>query len=177
MAGRPDLVPLVEAARLGDAAAIDRLLAVVQPDIRRYARLSCRQSSDADDAAQETMWLIARRISTLRLAASFSAWIFAVIRRECLRIARRLSIHDASIDDLENDLSLSLREDANLRLDLARAIGSLPVHYRRVIILRDVEEFSIGEIASAENLSREAVKARLHRARSMVREYLEEENE
>ncbi len=174
MSNRLDLVPLVEAARHGDTVAIGRLLAAVQPDIRRYARLTCRQSSDADDAVQETMWLVARRVSTLRLAASFSAWIFAVIRRECLRIARRLPFHDASLDGLENDLSLSLREDTNLRLDLGRAIGSLPAHYRRVIILRDIEELRIGEIATIENVSREAIKARLHRARSLVREYLEE---
>jgi RNA polymerase sigma-70 factor (ECF subfamily) len=45
-----------------------------------------------------------------------------------------------------------------------------------VIILRDIEELGVGEIATTENLWREAVKARLHRARSMVREYLEKEN-
>jgi RNA polymerase sigma-70 factor (ECF subfamily) len=122
------------------------------------------------------MWLIARRISTLRLAASFSAWIFALIRRECLRVARRVSFRDVPLDGLENDLSSSLREDTDLRLDLARAIGSLPSHYRRVITLRDIEELGVGEIATTENLWREAVKARLHRARSMVREYLEKEN-
>ena len=175
MSDRLDLVPLVEAARHGDAAAIDRLLTVVQPDIQRYARRTCRQYSDADDAAQETMWLIAQRISTLRLAASFSAWIFALIRRECLKVARRLSFREVSLDVLENDLSASLREDTNLRLDLARAIGSLPWHYRHVIILRDLKERGVEEIATIESLSREAVKARLHRARSMVREYLDEE--
>ena len=60
----------------------------------------------------------------------------------------------------------------DLRLDLSRAIRSLPDHYREVILLRDIEELSIEEIAGALGLSRESVKARIHRARMMIREYL-----
>ncbi|MGH6709094.1 MAG: sigma factor-like helix-turn-helix DNA-binding protein [Bradyrhizobium sp.] len=54
----------------------------------------------------------------------------------------------------------------------SRAIQSLPDHYREVILLRDIEEFSIDEIAGVLDLSRESVKARIHRARIMIREYL-----
>ena len=53
-----------------------------------------------------------------------------------------------------------------------RAIQSLPDHYREVILLRDIEELSIDEIASVLGLTRESVKARIHRARFMIREYL-----
>ena len=56
----------------------------------------------------------------------------------------------------------------DLRLDLSRAIRSLPDHYREVILLRDIEELSIEEIAGALGLSRESVKARTHRARMMI---------
>jgi RNA polymerase sigma-70 factor (ECF subfamily) len=59
-----------------------------------------------------------------------------------------------------------------LRLDLANAIQSLPPNYRDVILLRDVEELTIDEIAQSVGASREAVKARLNRARIMLREYL-----
>jgi RNA polymerase sigma-70 factor (ECF subfamily) len=58
------------------------------------------------------------------------------------------------------------------RLDLANAIQSLPPNYRDVILLRDVEELTIDEIAQSVGASREAVKARLNRARIMLREYL-----
>ena len=60
----------------------------------------------------------------------------------------------------------------DIRIDLSRAIHSLPEHYREVILLRDIEEFSIDEIASVLSLTRESVKARIHRARFMIREYL-----
>ena len=54
----------------------------------------------------------------------------------------------------------------------ARAIQSLPDHYREVILLRDIEELSIDEISGVLALTRESVKARIHRARLMIREYL-----
>ena len=63
-------------------------------------------------------------------------------------------------------------EQERLRLDLSRAIQSLPEHYREVILLRDIEELSIDEIVAVLGLTRESVKARLHRARIMIREYL-----
>lgn len=60
----------------------------------------------------------------------------------------------------------------DIRIDLSRAIQSLPAHYREVILLRDIEEMSIDEIAAVLGLTRESVKARIHRARMLIREYL-----
>jgi RNA polymerase sigma factor (sigma-70 family) len=77
---------------------------------------------------------------------------------------------DASADDAEMRLAHLRPED--IRIDLSRAIQSLPDHYREVILLRDIEELSIDEIASVLGLTRESVKARIHRARLMIREYL-----
>ena len=64
------------------------------------------------------------------------------------------------------------RPEPVLRLSLLEAIHSLPDKYREVIVLRDVEEFTIGEIATELTLTREAVKSRIHRGRRMIREYL-----
>ena len=73
---------------------------------------------------------------------------------------------------IENSLAFSTRSDAEIRLDLAAAIQSLPAHYRNIVLLRDLEELTIDEISATLELSREAVKARLHRARKLLREYL-----
>jgi RNA polymerase sigma factor (sigma-70 family) len=157
---------LVEAARGGDSAALVALIAAAQPDIRRYAARTCR-AADIDDAVQETLLLLYRRVGTLRAVTSFSAWLFAVARRACLRLLRR---SDTSADDVEMRLTYLAPED--IRIDLSRAIQSLPDHYREVILLRDIEELSIDEIAEVLALTRESVKARIHRARLMIREYL-----
>jgi RNA polymerase sigma factor (sigma-70 family) len=169
-AGRCDPL-LIEAARGGDADALVSLIAIAQPDIRRYAARNCR-AADIDDAVQETLLLLYRRIGTLlRAVTSFSAWLFAVARRACLRLLRRAAgMADASADDAEMRLAHLRPED--IRIDLSRAIQSLPDHYREVILLRDIEELSIDEIAGVLGLTRESVKARIHRARLMIREYL-----
>jgi RNA polymerase sigma-70 factor (ECF subfamily) len=166
---------LVEAARAGDRSAIDRLLALAQPDIRRYARASCRRADDVDDAVQETLWLLARRVGHLRALTSLSAWLFTVVRRECLRLAVRAGAMPATpLDDDDPALAarLAVLPEHELRLDLAAAIQSLPPHYRDVVILRDVQEMTVDEIAAALSLTREGVKGRLHRARGLLREYL-----
>ena len=163
---------VVRRAHGGDRDALVQLLTVAQPDIRRFAQRTCRNSGDVDDAVQEALWLLTRRVGTLRAISSFSAWLFAIVRRECLRIARRWRPVD-NLDDHAEHL-LAQRPDAELRLDLAAAFQSLPEHYRAVILLRDIEELTIDEIATALGLTREATKARLHRARGLVREYLQQ---
>ena len=161
---------LVDAARCGDEKALLSLISAAQPDVRRYAARNCR-AADIDDAVQETLLLVYRRIGTLRAVTSFSAWLFAVARRACYRLLRMSAgIPDEPIDTAEARWAHLAPED--IRIDLSRAIQSLPDHYREVIMLRDIEEFSIDEIAAALGLTRESVKARIHRARIMIREYL-----
>jgi RNA polymerase sigma factor (sigma-70 family) len=161
---------LIEAARGGDEKALVLLLAAAQPDVRCYAARSCR-AADIDDAVQETLLLLYRRVGTLRAVSSFSAWIFAVAKRACLRLLRMgAGVGDAHADEMDARLAHLRPED--LRIDLCRAIQSLPEHYREVILLRDIEELSIDEIAAVLTLTRESVKARIHRARIMIREYL-----
>lgn len=161
---------LIEAARCGDEKALLSLIAAAQPDIRRYAARNCR-ASDIDDAVQETLLLLYRRVGTLRAVTSFSAWLFAVARRACLRLLR---IAGGSTDTAADgaDARLALLRPEDLRIDLSRAIQSLPEHYREAILLRDIEEMTIDEIAAVLGLTRESVKARIHRARLMIREYL-----
>ena len=160
-----------EAARLGDQTAIVRMLERAQPDIRRYARATCRTASDAEDATQETLWLLSRHVAAIRALAALSGWLFSVVRRECLRLARRTGMI-ASIDEEALETRLVGRDEAELRLDLAAAFESLPPHYREVALMRDLRDMTIDEIAGALGLSRQAVKARLHRARLLLRDYL-----
>ncbi len=162
---------LFEAARLGDPQAIARLLETAQPDIRRYARATCRSSADAEDATQEALWILFRHVGTIRSLLAFSSWLFSVVRRECLRLARRAGLAP-SVDESEAEAVLLARPEADLRLDVAAAFEALPLHYRDVALMRDVKEMTIDEIAEALGATRQTVKARLHRARALMREYL-----
>ena len=75
-------------------------------------------------------------------------------------------------DEARTDQILARLPPALLRLELARAIDSLPEHYRQVLLLRDFEELTIGELSQALEITPANVKSRLHRARELVREYL-----
>ena len=85
---------LVAAAKAGDAAALDRLLAVSQPDLMRFARRTCANAEDAEDAVQAALWQLHRRIGTLRVIAAFTSWLFRIVERECRRL---LGLHRRTV--------------------------------------------------------------------------------
>lgn len=162
---------LIEAARQGDESALLRLLKVSRPDLRRIAESQCATSADADDAVQETLWVVYRRIGALRTIGSYTTWTFAIVRRECRRLMRKVRGQVELPDEDHKIFAYYTRPD--LQVDLAAAIQSLPDKYREAIILRDFEECTIEEIALSLRLSRAAVKSRIHRGRAMIREYLQ----
>ncbi|MES2402417.1 MAG: sigma-70 family RNA polymerase sigma factor [Pseudomonadota bacterium] len=161
---------LIFAAQTGDPVALGRLLTACQSDARRYARRHCH-ASDVDDAVQESLLVISRKVKGLKAAAAFSSWLFTVIRRECRRLERLMFRHDPLDEDLAEH-QLASKSDHDLRIDLAAALESLPAHYLEVVLLRDFEELTIAEIAHQLGEQHGAIKSRLHRAREMVREYL-----
>jgi RNA polymerase sigma factor (sigma-70 family) len=162
---------LVEAACGGDAAAVEQLIAVCQPDLRRFARRTCATGEDAEDAVQIALWQLYRKIGALRTAATFASWLFRIVERECYRLFRardRLQALDGSFDEVLRQEPLPLA----LRKDLIDAIAALPNPYREILVLRDIDELTAPEAADQLGISTDAVKSRLHRARAMVREHL-----
>ncbi len=165
-----DRESLIMAAQTGDAMAISCLLTVCQADARRYAYRHCH-ASDVDDAVQESLLVISRKVKGLKVAAAFSSWLFTVIKRECRKLERMMFKHDPLPDELAEEQMLC-RDDVALRIDLAKALESLPAHYLEVVLLRDFEELTIAEISERLGEQQGAVKSRLHRARELVREYM-----
>ncbi len=164
---------LLEAAIGGDAGALETLLVQCRPRLLHYAAQTCR-ASDTEDAVQEALLILHRRLPTLRSAAAFASWVFQIVRRECLRLERRLGF-SAAEEDWENAGAAYLsvpKTDIEMRLDIAAAIQSLPDLYREVIILRDFEELTVSEIALRLGLVPATVKTRISRGRQLVREHL-----
>lgn len=160
---------LIEQARAGDARALDRLLGEVRGDLRRVARRTCA-ASDAEDAVQEALWQASRKLGTLRTVAAFGVWLMRIVVRTC----RRLLLRQRDTVELTEALSPSVDPvPVELRRDLVRALESLPRIYREVLILRDVRELTAAETAQHLDLTVDAVKSRLHRARAMMRERLD----
>ncbi len=160
---------LLEAARQGDAAALESLLILCRPNLRRYAALTCLTTADAEDAVQEALIIVYRKVSALRSVGTFSQWIFQIVRRECLRLMRP---GHADLEAVQEEAYLSAHSDIELRMDITLAVQSLPAIYRDVILLRDFEEMTVREIAERLGLVPETVKTRLYRGRQLVREHL-----
>lgn len=132
--------------------------------------------SEVDDAVQEALLIVARRLRSLKSAASFAGWLFTVVRRECRRMSRTMIAHEELDDDLI-EAQLAERPMHELRRELAFALKSLPAHYLEIILLRDFEELTISKICERSGLTVATAKARLRRARVLVREYLLGEDE
>ncbi|MDF2115653.1 sigma-70 family RNA polymerase sigma factor [Roseiarcaceae bacterium H3SJ34-1] len=168
MAGtRPDLILRVQA---GDTAALGQLLAECQADARRYAMRHC-VTSEIDDAVQEALLVVTRHVSSLKAVASFAGWLFTIVRRECSKLSRKMFSHE-DVEDDRVQAQLAALSMVELRTELASALESLPPHYLEIILMRDFEELTISEICAQLDISVATAKARLRRARLLVREYL-----
>jgi RNA polymerase sigma factor (sigma-70 family) len=157
-------------AQRGDPIALGKLLQHIYPDLRIYAQRHCH-AQYAEDAIQETLLIASRKIETLRQLHSFSAWLITILKRYCHHLFRKFNI-DIHLQDTEWAEFIEDKPPQELRLDLIAALESLPEHYLQVILLRDFEERTISEIAAQLNENIPAIKSRLHRARTLVREYL-----
>ena len=159
---------LIEAARQGNEKALVELLAVCQPDLRRYARRNCA-TDDVEEVVQDALLILYRRLGALRTIAAFSSWLFQIVKHACLRRMQR-----RKATDFEGEDESQLRDPTNieLRLDLSSLIIALPEIYRDVVILRDVKGLSAEEAADEIGISVDAVKSRLHRGRYLIRQSL-----
>lgn len=162
---------IVDAAQRGDESAMRQLLANSQINLRRYAKSVCA-SDDAEEAVQDALWLLYEKLGALRTVAAFGGWLYQILRRACLRLARQRASSERRSVELHDEIAAAPR-DEDLRLDVARALGTLPGQFREVIMACDILGESADEVAAKTGISIPAIRSRLHRARRMLREALE----
>lgn len=167
---------LVERARAGDRGAFDTLYA---QHVGRVYAICLRMSGDraaAERLTQDAFVRAWQRLETFRGDAAFGSWLHRLAVNVVLMDGRAESRRRARIDPLA-DPSLLARPGDNgateTRLDLERAIATLPAGARAVLVLHDVEGYRQQEIADTLGIAVGTVKAQLHRARRLLRERLE----
>lgn len=161
-----------KAAQAGEPAALERLLMQLRPDIYRYARRQCFASSSVEDVVQEALIILYRKVGTIRSPAALGAWLIKVVARLCMLPVLMLMNSIEELNTLHDSIRFSRMPVDDLRHDLVCGLESLPQHYREIILLRDLQEMTMNEIAACLGVNREAAKSRLHRARIMLREFL-----
>ncbi|MFD8984907.1 RNA polymerase sigma factor [Streptomyces sp. NPDC059564] len=167
---------LIKAAQDGDVTSLTTVVMESQPHVRKFALSLCASPQDAEDAAQEALIILYRKIGTLRATGALASWMFRIVRNECLRQVRLLVSRSEEAPAGTEASAEPSAEDAVLhRLEVERiaaAVGSLPRDQRRVLIMRDVQGLPGRTVAHALGLSNAAMKSRLHRARATLRHAL-----
>lgn len=165
---------LFAAAQGGDQAALARLLEQLQPDIRRYARYQCYASSSIEDVVQEALIVVYRRVGDVRSPAALGAWLARVVARLCVLPVLMFMRSVEELKTIEDSARFAHVPVHQVRMDVARALAALPDRYRQILLLRDLEQLTIREIAGHLALSDEAAKSLLRRARAAARQHLME---
>ncbi len=159
------------------------------PRVYNLARRMLNNDADAEDATQDVLVQVVRKLDTFRGDAAFTTWLHRVTVNAALAVRRKRAKREEHrvYDPLENfteegghggsvrpwpKLPDSVALDAEQKKLIEEAIGQLPETYRDVFVLADVQQLPNAEIAEALDLSVAAVKSRLHRARLMMRETL-----
>ncbi|MEU6669470.1 RNA polymerase sigma factor [Streptomyces sp. NPDC046727] len=167
---------LVVAAQRGDVDAVAALVSGSHPNVRRFAHSLCATPEDAEDAAQEALIILYRKVGMLRASGALASWMFRIVRNECLRRARATVRARPAPPDTMADITVDSAEDEALRRleadRVAAAVTSLPPEQRRVLIMRDLQGLGGREVAHALGLSTAAMKSRLHQARAAVQQAL-----
>jgi RNA polymerase sigma factor (sigma-70 family) len=167
---------LIAAAQSGDVASMTALVSGSHPNVRRFARSLCATPEDAEDAAQEALIILYRKIGMLRASGALASWMFRIVRNECLRRARAVRAHAPVPDEALPDAAVGSAEEVVLQrieaAEVAAAIAALPTEQRLVLILRDVQGHSGRAVCEALDLTTAAMKSRLHRARTAVQKSL-----
>jgi RNA polymerase sigma factor (sigma-70 family) len=150
-------------AQGGDPAALEGLLRAVFPTARRFAARSCSSREDAEDAVQDALTALVRRVGALRAAETVTSWLFVTIRNACLRrVPGAILVPlDAVPETARPDIASGVVE----RLVVAEALAALPTAQREVVVLVDLLGLPTARTAQRLGIGVRATKSRLHRAR------------
>lgn len=172
----------------GDEKAYRELIERYQRQVYSVALRMLRRAEDAEDVSQETFIRVFRSIDRYDPTRPFAAWLFTITSRLCIDHIRRRRVRPISLfqRDPESQEERTIEVvDPGLRPDeetsrieeernAQELIDSLPPHYRIVVMLRHQQDLSYDEIAEALKLPLGTVKARIHRARALLKQRLEE---
>ncbi|CAM4168177.1 RNA polymerase sigma factor [Comamonas aquatilis] len=188
-ADAPDL-ELTFRAISGDEVAFEAIMRRHNRLLFRTARAILKSDMDAEDAVQQAYLQAWQALGDFRADAKLSTWLVRIVANEALGQLRRRQL---KIVPLESALASTEALDSNwqqddmdrspdrtamrseLRQIMEARIDMLPTDFRRVFMLRGVEEMSVEEVSQILEIPEATVRTRFFRARSMLREGLSQD--
>jgi RNA polymerase sigma-70 factor (ECF subfamily) len=146
-------------------------------DLYRMARLMAQDSGEAEDLVQEVYLQAWKSFHRFELGTNCRAWLFKILFHRLHHFRRRWA-SAAKVEAFESPadqdsviasspVPQEIRDE-----DVLRALGKLPIEFREVVLLADVQEFSYKEIAETMKLPLGTVMSRLSRGRKLLRQEL-----
>ena len=167
---------IVERALTGDAEAFGELVRRWERRIFALTYGMLGREEDARDATQETFLAAFRNLRGFRGEAKVSSWLHRIAVNQCISRQRRAKVRSESAldDDQENDAGslatplnespVRVAEGRQETLAVRRAINSLPLELRQVVVMKEFEELTFREIADVLDVPLSTVKSRLYTA-------------
>jgi RNA polymerase sigma-70 factor (ECF subfamily) len=177
------------APTLPDITPFETLMRRYNARLFRVARSILKDEAEAEDVLQEAYVQAYRKMADFRGDAEMGTWLTRIVINQALMQLRRRrrerivvpfnsvgSDHDAQQGDVadaraESPSDITLR--AEIRRIIERRIDELPVAFRTVFVMREVEEMTVHETAECLGIPQATVRTRLFRARALLRESLE----
>jgi RNA polymerase sigma-70 factor (ECF subfamily) len=171
-----------------DPVAFEVLMRKYNARLYRVARAILKDDAEAEDALQEAYLAAYAKIGDFRAEATLSTWLTRIVINEALGRLRRRKRGDvvvpfsgdekteyeegAIVSDDPSDLPETATLRGELRGLLERRIDALPLAFRTVFLLREVEEMTVDEVARSLDIPEATVRTRLFRARALLRDAL-----
>src|SRR5262245_9887437 len=166
---------LVEDVRRGNSDAFGTLVVRYEKRLHRLLRRLVHDQEQARDLAQETFLKVYQHLDQFDASRRFGPWLFRVAvnlavdwlrkRKPVLRLNHMVRGDEHPVEIIDPDP----RPRLDLEQEIQRVLQEIPMAYRTVLILRDLEGFSCSEVAAIEGRREATIRWRLSRAREMFR--------
>jgi RNA polymerase sigma-70 factor (ECF subfamily) len=166
---------LVERCLNGDLTAFEDVYRQHSTRLYNLAFRMVGNAADADDLLQEIFLTAYRKLDTFRGASALGTWLYRLGMNVCLdRLRSKAVRQDQATDALDERIGHGAHETSLTinRLDLERAIRSLPDGSRAAFLLHDVEGFDHQEVGRILGIAEGTSKSQVHKARLRIREFL-----
>lgn len=172
------------ASQKPESSSFERLVNQHKDAVYRQMLRVCGNHADAEDVLIEALLKAYRHLDQLRDPVAFRAWLARIANRVCWQLRRRealmpllqlssLEEEGREIRSAEASIDVQM-EKSQMKALLITAIAGLPEPYRVVYEMRDLQDIPGDDVASKLGISSAAMKSRLHRARALVRERLDD---
>jgi len=183
--GSVDERQLVRRAQRGDKVAFETLVQRHQHRVFAVARGILKRQEDVEDIAQQVFVKAYFSLKRFDQRAAFSTWLYKITVNECWDVLRKRKarplVYEADFSEEQSKQYSAPEREASkapdtsdrmaLREQLERMLGQLDKRDRAMLVLKEVEGFSVEEIAESMGLNANTVKVRLFRARRRIIEY------